>query len=65
MHVSTLVKIFRSLISIILFLLFVPVLNRELDILASRNELGKVRRLLEINKQWVLLAENNLPSSID
>lgn len=56
---------FRSFLCIILYLFLVPVLNGEFDILMSRNEPVKVRRLVELNKQWVLLAENNLPSSID
>lgn len=56
---------FGSLICVIPFLLLVLVFSRKLVILASRNEAGEVRRLVEINKLWVLPVENNLPSSFD
>jgi SOS-response transcriptional repressor LexA len=41
------------------------VIEAGLVVVARKNEPGEVRRLVELNKQWVLLAENNLPSSID
>ena len=36
-----------------------------LVVVAKNNEPGVVRNLVELNKQWVLIADNNIPSSMD